>query len=105
MSLLLLMMFSAISAEVNMAVPPGQAPVINSTSKTEFSPTENNINSTKRSGPAFMRIVLQARSSTGSGVLSFSNGSTCDHIAIGRRHRHSFKKVRDAYLPTNMCIK
>ena len=99
------MMFSAISADVNMAVPPGQAPVINGKSKTLFTPTENNINSTKRSGSAFMHIVLQARSSTGSGVLSFSNGGRCHHIAIGRRHRHSFKKVRDTYLPTNMCIK
>ena len=43
MSLLLLMMFSAISADVNMAVPPGQAPVINGKFKTVFTPTENNI--------------------------------------------------------------
>ena len=96
MSLLLLMMFSAISADVNMAVPPGQAPVINGKSKTVFTPRENN---------AFMDILLKARSNTGSGVLSFSNGGTCHHIAIGRRHRHSFKKVRDTYLPTNMFVK
>ena len=40
-----------------MAVPPGQAPVINGKSKTVFTPTENNIDSIIRKHSSRMRTA------------------------------------------------